>query len=377
MSLLDPPPLSPTAMGQRLREIGFLQDPQFRKWSTAVAKMRNGVRNAKLVMIGDSTTAGSGSTGTAGYLSGGRATCPGVKLAKRLRDSGLPAYASGAYGPPAGLTNAQYKAWDSRIAGTGWGPQGSPLGGSWLLPMVETTAANSFSFTPSESINTFEIVYSTATNSRVFSYAVDGGAATNVEANTGTSSLATVTVNAGSVGAHTLTIAKVSGATNYIWGIRAYDSSNKCVEVMPWGISSRRAQDGIASTNPYDALPALQYFAPDLTIINLCINEWVQAGDVATYKTNLATVIAAAQVSGDVIVQTGVPTQATTTALAVQVPYVDAAIATAIAMGAAVDDTWRKFQSRERDSSIYTDTTHPNGAGYELMCANASRIALL
>lgn len=355
--------------------IGELRvQPALRKWATAYGKMRNGVRNARLLLIGDSTTAGSGGNGTAGFTAGGRPFCPGVKLARALRDAGATAYASGAYGNPATLSNAQFTAWDPRFSGTGWGPATSPQAGAWLRDFTSSTATETISFTPAESVDTFVIWYITNSGSRVFSYAVDGGAATNVDANNASTLMQSVTVAAGSVGTHALTLTKVSGLGNRIYAIQAYDSTTKAIEVIPWGISGARAQDGVASTNAYDSLTFLKTMAPDLTVINLCINEWVNAGSVASFQSNLALIVAAAQVSGDVIVQTGVPSQAATYPLATQQVYVDAAIQVGIAAGAAIDDTWRKFQSNERDASIYSDGIHPNGSGYEVMVANARQI---
>ena len=47
-----------------------------------------------------------------------------------------------------------------------------------------------------------------------------------------------------------------------------------------------------------------------------------------------------------------------------QQTYVDLIVAQAGANVVCID-TWRKFQSYELATSLYTDTLHPNGYGYD------------
>lgn len=346
---------------------GSVQAAPMLKWRAALARMRNAQANAKLVMFGDSTTAGSGANGTAGFAAGGRPFCPAVKLAARMRASGITAYASGVWGNPGVLTNAQIAAWDPRLAVPTWNLNTTPSGGGWLRPWVSSTATQTIVFTPVENVDTFKIWYITASGSRIFSWAVDGGGATNVDGNNAAGIMTSVTVAAGSPGSHALTITKGSGLGNSIYGVQAYDSTNKCVEVIPWGISGSRVGDGMGATAAgSDSLTFLQTFAPDFTLINLSINEWIQAGDVGTYKTNLTTLATAAKVSGDVGFMTGFPTQASSYPLGAQQAYVAAVAEVAGLTGSALHNSWGLFGSRETDTSLYADTIHPAGSGYEL-----------
>jgi len=344
-----------------------------RKWAGALAKARSGVRNARIALFGDSTTAGSGANGTVGFGAGARSSCPSVKLARMLRDQGQTAYASAYFGNAGPLTSVQMRAWDTQIGGAGWAFFGAASGDSWLWPQSESTVSNTTTYTPTNSVDTFVIWYGTNAGSRVFSYQVDAGGTTNVDGAGTVNGLASVTVAAGAVGAHTLTIAKGSGGGNFIWGIEAYDSTVKQVQILPMGISGTRVSQAVGATAPNSGLNALQTMAPDLTVVNLCINEWKNAGNVDTFKSNLGLLIAAAKVTGDVIVVTGVPTSIIGFPLATQKAYVDAAISVAVANGCIAVDTWRRFVSYETDTSFYTDDTHPNSAGYELMWGTVVR----
>lgn len=71
---------------------------KMRKWQGALGKMRNGVRNAKLLMLGDSTGVGAGATGTAGFGAGGRLKTTPLYLASELNRTYYPANCHAVWG---------------------------------------------------------------------------------------------------------------------------------------------------------------------------------------------------------------------------------------------------------------------------------------
>jgi lysophospholipase L1-like esterase len=247
-------------------------------------------------------------------------------------------------------------------------------GAGWVVAQIDnpwsrgifgnSTTTNNLSFTPVGSVDTFRIWYITNSGSaRSFNWSIDAGATTNVDCNVA-SSLVYVDVPAGSAGTHTLNIARVAGPI-YICAIQAYNSLIKCVEVLNMGRSGGRASNATSSNaKPEDALNALPLFAPDLTVINLTINEWLNAGTVDAWKIHMQQIIDVAKTTGDVILMAGVPSKINQAALAYQSSFAAAAGELAAANGLPFLDVFGRFGSQESISSLYTDNIHPNGAGY-------------
>ena len=131
------------------------------------------------------------------------------------------------------------------------------------------------------------------------------------------------------------------------------------------GRSGGRASQATSSnTEPWDALNALPLFAPDLTVINLTINEWLNAGTVDAWKIHMQQIIDVAKTTGDVILMAGVPSKINQAALAYQSSFAAAAGELAAANGLPFLDVFGRFGSQESIPSLYTDDIHPNGAGY-------------
>ena len=345
---------------------GSLPIPQaaatvLKKWRAAIAKVRDGQSNAKLAMFGDSTSLGSGATGVAGYPAGGRAKGPVVKLAAQLNTYFCPAVSHAVIGTG---NNPSLYTWDSRFsAGAGWTMV--TLNNVWGISAINnSTTTNALNFTPEGSVDTFVVWHTTTTGgARSFTWAIDGGATTNIDCNVA-KSMASVTIPAGAAGTHTLNLSRVAGSV-YILGIQAYNSTTKCVEVLNMGRSGGRASHATSSlTEPWDALNALPLFAPDLTVINLTINEWINAGTVDAWKIHMQQIIDVAKTTGDVILMAGVPSKINQSALAYQSSFAAAAGELAAANGLPFLDVFGRFGSQESISSLYTDDIHPNGAGY-------------
>ena len=332
-----------------------------KKWRTALAKVRDGQSNAKLAMFGDSTFLGSGSTGVTGYPAGGRSKGPCVKLADMLNSYFCPAVSHAVIGTG---NNASMFTWDSRfVQGAGW--NFTSLNNVWGISAINnSTTTNNLTFTPSGSVDTFVVWYTTTSgSSRSFNWSVDAGGTTNIDCNVA-KSMASVVIPAGAAGTHTLNLARVAGSV-YILGIQAYNSATKCVEVLNMGRSGGRASQATSSnTEPWDALNALSTLAPDLTVINLTINEWLNAGTTDAWKINMQQIINVAKTTGDVVLMAGVPSKINQAALAYQSSFAVAAGELAATNDIPFLDVFGRFGAQESLSALYTDDIHPNGAGY-------------
>jgi hypothetical protein len=339
---------------------------RYTKWRTAVSKVRDGSANALLLYLGDSTTLGSGAAGGTGYNAGGRAHNRAVRLAAALTKAYLPAFAHGTIGS-SNVALATYQPFDPRWTyGAGWGPT-ALQGTLGKTQFFNNTTVNALSVAPVGNVDTFRVLYSIAASQGTFSWDVDGGAATNIGPNNGATALGmSGALAAGSLGAHTLNIKRVSGNVT-IHGFRAYDSTTPQIEIMQCGCSGAVVADYAAQVLAYDGLLALQnVLKPDLVIFSMGINDWVAGTDLATFKANVTLLLQACQVNGDVLLVTPPPSQITTTPLVQQQRYVDALIGCAAAAGVEYLDLWRRFVSYElaQPLGLMVDNLHPSGTGY-------------
>lgn len=342
------------------------------KWRAALAKVRNGQSNAKLLCLGDSTTLGSGSTGVVGYAASGYLKNIPSKLANALNAVGIPANNNGVFGSGNIATLAALTTFDPRWSGpASWAP--TDLTDSLCRYVLRNnTALTTLSFTPAEQVDTFEVFYSKSPLAAGFDLSINAGAATNYD-NYNASPVTAIATITDTLGTNTLNITRTTSGVNatgsvYILGVRAYNSAVKTVEVIRAGCSGAKVQDYILQTNPWNARNMLKdSLQPDLTLICLGINDWVAQTNLTTWKTNLNSIITSAKETGDVIIVTPVPSADSVRIASVQQTYVDAIIELAETNGILCVDLWNRFGSYTvaNNNGYYTDTSHPNGAGYQ------------
>ena len=292
----------------------------------ALKQMVGGLRNAKIMLIGDSTTTGfyAGGAGGGGYDSVQTLSYP-ARVAASLR-SRYTVYTDNFAGcQPANITYASTA--DPKLTfGAGWSATGFSVG----LFYSNTTVASSITYAPSAVIDTVDVYYLQFSGYDTFDISVDGvqqGA--NVVTNGATSVLkATRTVP---LGQHVVAINKHGTTPNcVIIGISCYNSQSRGIELFNAGSSGATSTNwanvaqvwspsSVAAGNPWSV------FQPDLAVIMLGINDWQGAVAPATYSTNIQTLITALQTAGaDVVLMTSVPTASGTTAVATQLGIMQA-----------------------------------------------------
>lgn len=300
----------------------------------ALAKVRAGASNMKILRTGDSTEAGRGAP-TSGSFVGSYATAPHKVFTDRFGSiTGLPTRQNSFCGQAShgGILN-----YDSRLVpGSGWGGTGAyGIGGfAWY----NNSTTNAMVFTPSNNCDTFDVYYIDA-GTGVFSVQVDALAAVN-----------TTCVNSNTIkkvsqsqtlGAHVLNIARVSGNV-YIVGVHCYDSTTKEVSVFNGGWSGGKMTDWARDTPAYSPMSHLRLLAPDLTIIRPGTNDWLNATSVSSFQTDLSYFVSQAQLSGDVVIAPNLPANTASVSEAVQQTYVDAMLAVAVQYGCAYISHWKR-----------------------------------
>lgn len=338
--------------------------PLLLKFRRALKRQENGGAFVRFALVGDSTTAGAISGAVS---SDNRPLCWGARLAALLTEGGMPACMTNAIGNAQGATGGgiAFNNWDSRLSSTGAFAVASSNQMAGGLSTSTPGSAGSVSFTPGVSSDTVDLYFYDQTGS--FNVNVDGGATIQTVALTNTSLPRKVTVTY-PAGVHTINVVWVSGTFNFL-GFDAYTAASPQVHLLNLGSGGATATTLSANATAFDPIRWYRFFAPDLSIISLGINDWIAGTALSTYTTNLQTIITACLLSGDVILMTPFPSQISQATLANQALYVAAVRALAAQNGLLLIDenanliSWDAMNAR----SLTSDVNHPNGAGHAVI----------
>lgn len=348
----------------------FNNDPTYLShWRAALGKVRAGTANARIMVIGDSTVFGYGSNGA------GSGNMPPLsfptQLSNYFNSIGINANWNGWYGAGGNLYRPTY---DTRItAGTGWlqgssSGSGTAFGGGVInnLPAFGG-GTGTLAFTPTTQVDTFVIKYWRSTSSPVgnFNVNIDGGANT-VLSSSGSAAMLSATIT-GTLGTHTFNVLSDNTVNIWVHGIEAYNSAVKTVSILNAGSGGSQTGNWNLSANFWNGVPALQTFAPDLTIIELDINDWNNSVVLATNLANLQALITAGKVSGDVVLVSPNPSNTSGfAAQATQLTYIQNLYTLAATNNVPLVDNFSRLVSYAVSNplALYFDSLHPNGAGY-------------
>lgn len=330
--------------------------PTFRK---ALASVRAGVRDAKVLCIGDSTTAGVGADPANVFNHGGPGSYP-YQLA-RLLGAYVPA-ASGLGIPPSKISGSPDVRW---TPGSGWATGNFAWGnGSAYVTTQGATAA--LTFTGGVLADTYDIYYLQNAGLGSITVQATGGNATTTNT-VGAAAVKKVTVSAGAASATNVVTITPAGnlAPVLIIGVESSLSTTRKVRVGNAGVGSSTSAQWVALPNDFGGIPAIKAYAPDLTIISLGINDTNGGVAPADFGTALRAIIAAAKVSGDVLVLPPLPFTAAGPAASIALEKQYAA--TAAALGPMLDlysRTGLPGTDTAKDLGMMADSVHPNAVGY-------------
>ena len=154
----------------------------------------------------------------------------------------------------------------------------------------------------------------------------------------------------------------------FVLAVEARNSTVKAIRVANAGVSSS-ATSGWVGAGAFDSLATIRAYAPDLTIINLGINDARLPLAAATYRSRLETIVAAADDSGDIVVQSVVPSGTSTNPdPAYEALYRDETLDLFLDSAGAISyiDIMARYGSYAIANPLgwYYDTIHPATAGY-------------
>lgn len=343
-------------------------------WRRGYNNMLNGVRPAKVLCVGDSTTRGYGQGvdgvgwpgDVAPVLNGrGFSTAKGLCIPEfnRLAQTADPRIAYG----------ANWSLFGSLHSGEGWGSC-NPL---WQ----GAVGAGALTFTPGTACDRFDIYwFGYVANHGTVQASIDGQAATAI--NTSGQAAAgiyktTVTATNGVQTNHVLSLANVTLNNVFICGIEAYNGTTPQVVIGNAGVNSSFASGsggwnvgGSAALNqgPLDCIKA---YNPDLSLIMLGVN------DANSLSASSATVTAAitgiglacANGGGSVILMSPLPEQNTQAGYGLLAGYQTALASLAATNGWGFIDIFNRWGGNGGYATLnplgwYFDSVHPDQVGY-------------
>lgn len=327
---------SASANDARKAAARYLYAAKLPAWTTALAAVKAGTRDAKVLIVGDSTSAGVGGNTDATFThasSWGSFMCAELDRTKVAAAHGL--------GVPRGESSGALA--DSRWTfGAGWTRAVGAYQNTYGFAGKGTayTASDGTTYLtykdPRVTADTYDIYYLGQTT---------GGLGTLEATVTGASPVTVATGTGASKAVRKLTItAPAANATNIV-SIRNIGNPIFVIAVEPSLSTTRKVRVGNGSaagassitwttfpnadtTQRFNGIGAIEAYQPDLTIIDLGINDAQGILGSTAFMTNITALVTAAKITGDVIIKTMIPSQDPTT-FSYEQAYVVALLATA------------------------------------------------
>jgi lysophospholipase L1-like esterase len=341
-------------MSNRRRRRLFGASGGLRNFLAAIARVRAGTGNCRIICVGDSTTRGY-NAGIAGADIFDQAY-PTVLAALLEADiDGVTVRSDQSVIGTGGM--ASYAWGDGRITST----MTSLSGG--VGAFFRATSAGSFTFDPGYTWDTADIYY-VRTSTIGFDYQIGAGAPVSpTVAGTPQPAPAMISVSK-AAGSETLTLSWTAGDFR-LAGVHLYNAADRLLQVFNAGVNGAQASSVTSSTAGTGGLHWIPFWDADLAILNFGINDFFVSKSVATFTSEMQQIISAFKAAGtDVILTTSVPTSITGTPTHVE--YMDALRDLAIANKLLLVDIFATWVDWATGNALgwYSDATHPTATGY-------------
>lgn len=352
------------------------------RWNAAYAKAVLGVGNARVLVIGDSTSMGAWATGvglTGNALLGWNRRIAG-KLAAPYTVASFLGESGSSIGLSGGAKDTTFKAYDTRITyDATWAiALGNCLGG--YVIQSGGTDRGTFTFTPGVEFDRIDVFYTTALSAYA-SVTVDiGGAALATIVATGLPSGVAKTTVTCTLGTNAVRVTKSTDGFFQIRGIACY-KNNTQIQLLQAGVSTMTAHNYMNGTTGVETVNGpsadLATVDADLTLIDLGINDSTFGYTTEAFTTKYQRIIDLANATGDValvipnaVSPAGNPDQDRFW-LAVQ-GLADSNGLSLIDFRAATGD-WATANT----NGLMADGRHPLSVGYDVMANLLQRSGLL
>ena len=335
--------------------------PHLRK---CMSNVKTGAGGCRILIIGDSTTQGYGSSAGSDIKS---FSWP-AQLAKRLQSSF----------PSARIT------WDSFIGDSSTqynhvlDPRFTAFTGAWTdyaggfffggLPFQNTGASGTFSYKPISNWDTAKIWYITSSGNGTFGYQIDSGS-TSTQSTNSAAGIASVTATTGTPGNHQLNLTYSSGSGFFILGVEFSDSTHPGISFINGGSYGSTTGNWVSTpvgVAAWSALSTITALAPDACMIDLDLNDQPNSINVATYTSNMQSIISTCAAQSDVILLSSNHGSTTYADANIQ-PYVTALESLAAPnTSVPIIQNWERMVSYtfQNTAGWMYDNVHLNAQGY-------------
>jgi lysophospholipase L1-like esterase len=271
------------------------------EWLAASAHVRRNAGRARVVFIGDSTTAGLGA-GPSLY-EGAKAGSWPTQLADLLDRAGLPSHSASFFGDSGFLSHMEVA--DPRIElGSGWTLAASVItaGG---YPFIDTTTTEPITFLPGVTADTLVVYDVPQASSAAMNVTIDDAPLKSIKPEGSPAGrLRRTTVRFPFEVDPAIDFApEVNGgafAGTELVGMDVYDSTAADVALWNLGFSGSTTSQWIGHS-PISPLAVVAELNPDLTFVSLGINDLGANVPVETYRQNIRAIVMAANRTGDVV----------------------------------------------------------------------------
>ena len=334
------------------------------KWRAARSLVANGVRNSIVNLVGDSTTAGYGTTGN---TSNATDAMPG-QLAPLINVNASISSWIGACKQSGGACSTTPMTDSRRSVGNFISGDGMMGGYAYL----SNTVTGPLTYTPTNQVDTF-VVYWINLAAAVMNVTIDGTSAGSITETTAFT-LGHTTFTA-TLGNHTIGFLPNAAIYANVALTIAYNSTLKEVTLLNSGNGGTAVSAWDTAAGPYSYGQMEPALAPDLTIIELTTNDINAGTAIATYETSLQHIVNYAISSGgSVVLSTGVPDGSFTPTQ--QIPYINAVQQVAIANGLPflnLYQTWQTWAIANAKGWMF-DAFHPTSLGYGAQAATLAKL---
>jgi lysophospholipase L1-like esterase len=267
-------------------------------YEAALAEVQAGTGNARIVVLGDSLTAGYQSSSTMA----GNAIADSWPAELALQFTENPAVFTGYLGDNhATAEGSSPNAYNSKVVqGTGWSVNSlETIGGRMFLGGTTNGAAHAF--TPGFAFTKFRVAYRRFSGSAEYTVNVNGGSSLgtlNMSDTVGGVFFEEFTASGDS--SATINVVSNGTATGCILGIEAWNDASKAVHIVQAGVPGWTAGNWATVTNDYSPLWGVRATSANLFLLLIGTND-TTLSDRTNFRINLRRVIYGAKSRGSVM----------------------------------------------------------------------------
>lgn len=262
--------------------------------------------NVRVLFVGDSTTVGVGAgSGGANDVNGSRRLAVPYKTTDYLNAAGVNSISNDICAE--NNNGSSFSEWngyrDDITASSNLEISSrSPTAGGVGIRLSSVTGS-SFSFSPDFDFDTVEIAYPRASAFGVLRMVVDGTETYTFDQSLAADDYFKTTVTGLSLGSHSLVFDASSGTAHGPFFVNCYDSNNPSVQCFNAGARNWTTTDWNGTASVAGPLNAISVIDPDITVIDLGINDYRQSGTtIAQCKANIQNIIDECVASGSQII---------------------------------------------------------------------------